>query len=834
MWFSLKRSPALFFLAGDENNLLLGGGFRMVNEFDSDQDFLPNEPEIKKSLLARLFTGIASRIIGIIVRKFGVERAFAFLNSSSKLGRPSPVAYPIELALASGQVATRGFYNYQFFQTNRDWVFPFWAERQMDPNAVAFIPRAFSLIQNNLTYRNWTMIGRPGTEHEAVVDPRGLLTPQWEDWSIDVWLSIEDQLFCPSQLDEVVQQLTNNNMPCINTSWEAQSIEVLQEAICAEVAGRDFALTRISLTNKSEKAIDCSLFVSIRPFNGEGAALINKLAYIKEGFWEINGKLGPILQQIPNATFTSNLENGDVAFTHKTGKSNSEITDPAGMANGANLFGLRLGAGQTAQFVALAPIEPTESDRELIDLAKQADFEALKSDMLESWRSLLAGRSVFTIPEKKFADSVRAIKTHLLMADDGDHICPGPMTYHHYWFRDSAYEVIALLKMGHPERAREKLVNYPSRQRKDGYFLSQNGEWDANGQAIWPILEYWRHTGDDDFVREMYPAIRRGVDWIENNRVREVKRESPFYGLLPAGFSAEHLGANDYYYWDDFWCLAGVREARLAAEIVGESEDAHRFDNIYNDFRNDIEKSLANAAQRLGTQAMPAAPLRRPDSGMIGNIVSYWPLKLMDAEDPRLIDTVEEIRRVSFWKNGFFQHMIHSGVNCYLTLHIAQCLLGQRSQQAWSLARFLLDIARSTFTWPEAVNPRTLGGSMGDGHHIWAAADWLMFMRNALFFEENERLIVTPALPTEWLDDGAEVGITNAPSHFGDVSFMIRRKASEVTLEFEGNLRPNCKEIEWNLPLPFDLVPVIGLTKKENAVVFSPSIKSATVKLKES
>lgn len=123
---------------------------------------------------------------------------------------------------------------------------------------------------------------------------------------------------------------------------------------------------------------------------------------------------------------------------------------------------------------------------------------------------------------------------------------------------------------------------------------------------------------------------------------------------------------------------------------------------------------------------------------------------------------------------------------------------------------------------------------MGDGHHIWAAADWLMFMRNVLFFEENERLVITPALPTEWLDDGAEVGITNAPSYFGEVSFMIRRKASEVTLEFEGNLRPNCKEIEWNLPLPFDLVPVIGLTKKENAVVFSPSIKRAKVILKES
>jgi Zn-finger nucleic acid-binding protein len=34
---------------------------------------------------------------------------------------------------------------------------------------------------------------------------------------------------------------------------------------------------------------------------------------------------------------------------------------------------------------------------------------------------------------------------------------------------------------------------------------------------------------------------------------------------LPPGFSAEHLGPNDYYYWDNFWALAGLK---AAAEMV--------------------------------------------------------------------------------------------------------------------------------------------------------------------------------------------------------------------------------------------------------------------------
>jgi hypothetical protein len=32
-------------------------------------------------------------------------------------------------------------------------------------------------------------------------------------------------------------------------------------------------------------------------------------------------------------------------------------------------------------------------------------------------------------------------------------------------------------------------------------------------------------------------------------------------GLLPAGFSAEHLGPNDYYFWDDFWSVSGLFSA---------------------------------------------------------------------------------------------------------------------------------------------------------------------------------------------------------------------------------------------------------------------------------
>ena len=48
-------------------------------------------------------------------------------------------------------------------------------------------------------------------------------------------------------------------------------------------------------------------------------------------------------------------------------------------------------------------------------------------------------------------------------------------------------------------------------------------------------------------------------------------------GLLPAGFSAEHLGPNDFYYWDDFWSIAGLQAAAKFAEYFNQAEDKKMF-----------------------------------------------------------------------------------------------------------------------------------------------------------------------------------------------------------------------------------------------------------------
>ena len=100
-----------------------------------------------------------------------------------------------------------------------------------------------------------------------------------------------------------------------------------------------------------------------------------------------------------------------------------------------------------------------------------------------------------------------------------------------------------------------------------------------------------------------------------------------------------------------------------------------------------------------------------------------------------------------FVDGGFFQDMIHSGINPYLTLHVAQVLLRANDKRFIPLLNKVAELASPTGQWPEAVHPRTLGGCMGDGQHAWAAAEWIIMLRNIFVREENDVLILCAGIP---------------------------------------------------------------------------------------
>ncbi len=766
---------------------------------------------------------VSERLLKFIAQRFHVPGdALDYFFAAGKIGRPAEtlLPFPAELIPIGARLVLRGWMNDAFFPANLDWVLPYWATRQFDPQDPAFMAYGFDLYTINYTHRDWTMIGNLAHEREPIIDPRGLVTPWFSGWSLDVWVSVNGKLYAPSRLaDSEVEQSLRENLPIVATAFRAGDVSVQLEAFATEEEdGREWVVEQIAVQNATPRPLDATVYVSVRPFNGEGVSLVRKLSYRplgEQSVWLVNDAVGLVLPR-PDGIACSNYAKGDVALALPGLNGATRVQDSSGLATAVSAYNLELNPGANQTLVVRMPEKRVEFDEDdpglgpfLTLLATPAQAQ---SRTVAAWQNALAQGMHVRLPDQKLQDAFEANQAFMLLFHDGNTITPGPLTYHQFWFRDAAFMLNALDKMGYHAQARQVVERFPHHLEKDGYLRATEGEWDSNGAAIWTMVENARLSGDLDLVAKHYWSLLRMASWINSKRRQSKEHRTQnteyseknggplHYGLLPPGPSAEHLGPSDYYYWDDFWGLAGLNQAARAAEWIGQPKDAAKLKANAESFRQDVEASLADAAARLGRPAMPASPYRRLDSGMIGNLVALYPLRLFAPDDPRITDTLAALKEKAWVDGMYFNRVGHAAFGTYLSLHIAECCLFARNPEAWRIIQWVLDHASPTFTWAEGLHPITLHGGMGDGHHGWAAADFLIAIRNALLLEEEDHLVITPVLPAEWTAENNVIKVENAPTYFGKLSYTIAFGERTGTLVVHGDWRQAPEHIEWDLP----------------------------------
>lgn len=775
-------------------------------------------------------------IVNYLKKHYKVDQGTEFIDALKHINQPSEVTVPNELIPAGVLMQLRGLFNLHTLSINNDWVWPFWIERQFNPKYPSFIPRAMSLTYINLTHRNWTGVGVLGGTREAVIDPRGLVSPWLHGWSLDTWIYADGKYCFPSRLDdEEIAQGLIENLPIVCTEFMHGDLKVRMETWAFRSDDeKDYVVHEASVENTASAAKECDLTFTVRPYNPEGLSLIRNLAYNTKGFWLVDGDLAAFFPEKPDKSLSSDNSDGDISLHLKNGREETTSNCPAGLSTGASTYQLALGAKEKVTRYVVMPIDPLNARFFAYGRFTAESLPAQKEKYVSAWKEKLKEGLSIELPDKRYQDCFDANKAFINMLNDGHEITAGPLTYHRHWFRDAAYLVNALDKMGYHDDVAKLLRYFPLKQWKNGYFCSQKGEWDSNGEAIWAMVDHYRLTGDIELLRELYPSIKRGAQWIEKKRHDISFNKFKPKGLLPAGFSAEHLGPNDFYYWDNFWSLRGIRDAMFAAEALKQTDDLRMFERIHEEYQKDLMTAINRDLEHTDAHVLPAAPGRRPDSGMIGNIAAAYPLELYPIErTPWLGDTVKFIRDHLFHEEGFYQQMIHSGVNSYLTMQMAQCLMFMGDVGAYKLIEYMLKLATPTFCWPEAIHPRTLGGCMGDGHHGWAAAEWLILMRNLVVHEEDDVLQVTRLIPAEWCEPGKRVGIINAPTDFGPVSAAVEFEKGSETLTLHAQWRITPREIHWYLPGPGRRIvgPAEGVRLEGNIAIVQPNVSRVKLEL---
>ncbi|NCC50483.1 MAG: hypothetical protein EOM20_04625 [Spartobacteria bacterium] len=715
-------------------------------------------------------------------RLHGFIDPFTVLARLRQFAEPSEVAAPLELIRAWAIFQARGIVNTQAIQHNLDWVWPYWVERQFNPRDHSFVPRSFSMSHINLTHRNWTAVCVPDIDVYALVDPRGLVTPLHDGWSLDAWVVSREERLVPSRMACVRQRMCHSGELAIETEFEKGTLSLC--ARCEMGPGCDeepCVELRLHATGHEGD----SLCVALRPYNPEGIQFIDSLESLSNAAgWLVNGHASVLFDKLPDRCAASTYREGDVFNRLMEEHPVGETKCPVGMATAAALF--RLDASGAADVMVTVPV-PTEPTSRL-----QTTPRCRAST---SWQALDALTPILEIPDHRMIDIYRAATRTLLSLSAGD-IVPGSYTYRRFWFRDACIMLHALLTLNHEESGlRAFETTFSQRQTLFGFFESQQGEWDSNGQVLW-LAERYRTLTNRPLNDQTLKMLRKGAAWL----CRKRRRNSPgdlHPGLLPPGFSAEHLGPNNYYYWDNFWGLAGLQAARNLFGAVGDDTYAEELAATVEAYEHAILASIAAIPESQCRGAMPAAPGRRMDAGAIGSIVADYPLQLFDAADLRVMKTVEFLLSHCMIDNGFFHDMTHSGINPYLTLHLAQVLLRAGDQRYIPLVRRVAELASPTGQWPEAIHPHTGGGCMGDGQHGWAAAEWVLMMRSLFIREEPDRLVVASGLLPEWLQSGKPLRFGPTATRFGKVTVAVDTAPDRprVTVEGEWHAAPPSMDI---------------------------------------
>lgn len=143
-------------------------------------------------------------------------------------------------------------------------------------------------------------------------------------------------------------------------------------------------------------------------------------------------------------------------------------------------------------------------------------------------------------------------------------------------------------------------------------------------------------------------------------------------------------------------------------------------------------------------------------------------------------------------------------------------------EKAWEVAETIFRQATPPYSLPEAIHPRTGGGTMGDGHHGWAAAEIILFLRSCMVKEENGVISLFKGNNNRLVQKGKNVKVKNVPTTFGEVSCSLSFTGeTTAVVHFEGNFSGEAMPAAVEIYLPFAI---------KNAAASSPNhISTKTV-----
>lgn len=155
-----------------------------------------------------------------------------------------------------------------------------------------------------------------------------------------------------------------------------------------------------------------------------------------------------------------------------------------------------------------------------------------------------------------------------------------------------------------------------AKQMVHGMCYAHEGSHFSTGGILYSMMHCYLMTGDEKWVRDRLPRLKKAADWIIRMRRTYMEKEAPnrellhVKGLMPPAFLGDYaLPASDWrwYYNDDASQFQGLNYFARVLREIGDEDAAHYTAEV-EDFRTDLMEAVKREAL--------LAPVRRNSDGM--------------------------------------------------------------------------------------------------------------------------------------------------------------------------------------------------------------------------
>jgi hypothetical protein len=434
----------------------------------------------------------------------------------------------------------------------------------------------------------------------------------------------------------------------------------------------------------------------------------------------------------------------------------------------------RVPAGGSREERVVLPAYPMPR-RDLAAWAAQP-HERRVAEAREFWRREVERGASFDVPDPDVRDALRAARVVLLSLRErrGEHWVPigGPFHYRDVWLRDGARAVQALALAGYTREAREMAGGLLEFQWPHGPFVSQTGQLDGTGQALWAFEQSLLRPAPAPGLARFARAALRACEALERQRTAAGGTAGRHRGLLPATNPNDNELVHAQLVGNDAWALAGYRAAERLLRAAGMPERADGVRVERERYRHTFE------AQVLATGRDDLPPSWQGVGTDWGNLAVAYPCGVIPPGDPR----IERLAR-RYWAPvggagpGYYRDP--DSLHGYVAADLGTwALLAGRPATADSVLQALLDWRSASGGVGEIFTRSGRDFGVNYPPHPTSAAALVALVRNSLVFDDADTLRLTLGARAGWWRGSR---LLRAPTRWGllDLQFRLRGDVAE-------------------------------------------------------